>query len=203
MHASPEAYHHDTAQDYGIVHWTMARVKRLRSSRATLGPGARLLPRRTPRAPAVVIVVIAPVLLAEFRWQSKHEITISQERPVNTPGAARGTSLPGRVEGKVAIVTGGAYGIGRATAGLLALCVASRQPPPHANASVPPLRRLPGTNPQVVGSQDDLAEERQQRANEGDHRGHKEQDNHRGELQSEQGADKERGHREAQTQGTG
>jgi hypothetical protein len=47
------------------------------------------------------------------------------------------------------------------------------------------VQRLAGTDPQVVGGQDDLAEERQQRADERQHGGHKEQDNHRGKLESE------------------
>jgi hypothetical protein len=74
--------------------------------------------------------------------------------------------MPGQVNGKVVLVTGGLQGLGEPLPASSALCVPSRQPHPHSNAPVPPLRRLPGTNPQVVGGQDDLAEERQQRANE-------------------------------------
>jgi hypothetical protein len=45
-----------------------------------------------------------------------------------------------------------------------------------------PRRRLAGANPQVVGRQDDLTEEREQCPNEGQHGGHKEQDNHGSEI---------------------
>jgi hypothetical protein len=48
-----------------------------------------------------------------------------------------------------------------------------------------PRRRLAGANPQVVGRQDDLAEEREQYPNEGQHGSDKEQDNHGGEIHLE------------------
>ena len=63
-------------KEHGIVPWTIARVKLPCSLIHTPGPVARLLPRRTPRYPALSLVIGTAVLHDDSAASSKHDTTV-------------------------------------------------------------------------------------------------------------------------------
>jgi hypothetical protein len=74
---------------------------------------------------------------------------------------------------------------------------------PPVTSGAPPRRHRARAKPQGVGGRDNRADEREQRASEGEQGGDTAHDKHRGELESEHGAHKQGGHRETHTQRTG